>query len=168
MPRGDAARLSINACYGCVALIYCWLVTVLVIEWHENLARLRLRLEEAHLLSSTFCNSTRGARLAMQFALCGDAEVMVQNKGSLHFKAFEKTIRSVAIKAITASSQISLSALGNVAAVAFAAAAVAVLCNCLTKVLNGERQEIDVFSPVAQARLNAYIDMAGVLNTKQD
>jgi hypothetical protein len=49
--------------------------------------------------------------------------------------------------------------LGNVAAVALAAAAVAVICNNLTKMINGSGQ-IELMSPIAQARLNTYIDVS--------
>ena len=55
----------------------------------------------------------------------------------------------------------SIAALGNVAVVALAAAAVGVLCNSLTKLVNGGREEIDAMSLMAQARLNAVVDMRG-------
>jgi hypothetical protein len=157
----SAANLGFNVLYCVLALGWVWFIAVLGIEWSENLQRLTLRLEEANLLSSTFCNSTRGARLAKQYALCGEAEVMVKSK-DLAFKALEKTIRSVAVQAINAMGEVSLAALGNVAAVALAATAVGVLCNSLTKVVNGGRVEIDAMSPMAQARLNACVDMRGV------
>jgi hypothetical protein len=160
-PRQDlGTNLTFNVLYCVLALGWVWLIAVLAIEWGENLQRLTLRLEEANLLSSTFCNSTRGARLAKKYALCDEAEVMVKSK-NLAFKAFEKTIRNVAMQAINATGEVSLAALSNVAAVALAAAAVGMLCNSLTRMINGGRAEIDAMSPMAQARLNACVNIRG-------
>jgi len=80
---------------------------------------------------------------------------------NLAFKAFEKTIRNVAMQAINATGEVSLAALSNVAAVALAAAAVGMLCNSLTRMINGGRAEIDAMSPMAQARLNACVNIRG-------
>jgi len=160
VPRQDTpATLTFNICYCLIALAWAWLVTVLVVDWNDNLARLDKRLEEAVLLSSTFCSTSQGAKLAKEFAYCEEADLMVSNKGNLKIKALEKTIRSVTVRAISASADISVSMLGNVAAVALAAAAVAVICNNLTKMINGSGQ-IELMSPIAQARLNTYIDVS--------
>jgi hypothetical protein len=162
---GAATTFSFNVLYILLALGWAWLVVVLGVEWSDNFERLHLRLEEAHLLSSTFCNSTRGARLAKEYALCDEAEVMVKSK-NLWGKAFEKTIRSVALRAIHATGEVSLAALGNVAAAAAAAAVVGVLCNSLTQIVNGNGRAIDTMSPMARARLDAIvdIDMRGLNN----
>ena len=160
-PRQDSGvNLSFNVLYCLLALGWVWLIAVLAIEWSENMQRLTLRMEEANLLSSTFCNSTRGARLAKQYALCDEAEIMVKSK-NLAFRAFEKTIRNVAVQTINATGEVSIAALGNVAVVALAAAAVGMLCNSLTKLVNGGRAEIDMMSPMAQARLNSVVDVRG-------
>jgi len=156
-PRRDAAAtLSFNAAYILLALGWVWFIAVLGIEWGDNLQKLNKTLREARHLTSTFCNTTLGAQLAGEFARCGDAAIMVKNP-NLWFKTMEKTIRSLAVRAISFTGEVSLAALANVAAVALAAATVGVLCNSLTKIVNGGRAEME-YSPMAQARLNKCVD----------
>jgi hypothetical protein len=145
-----------------LALAWLWFVSIIGVEWTSNVTFEKRRMSEARLVVETVCSTIKGAGLAREFAKCEEAHIMLADSKLIWIKAFEKTIRNVAYKAVNMTGKISLAALGNIAMIMIAMAGVVVLCNTLTHAIEGSR-EIDVFSPIAQARLHSYVDL-GVSN----
>ena len=83
----NPAKLAI---YCVIAVIWCWLVANIGIEWTYNIGFERRRIQEAKLVVETVCNTVIGASLAKEFVLCEDAHIILRDVKVVWMRAFEK------------------------------------------------------------------------------
>ena len=152
-----------------------WLVNKIGMEWFSSLAHEQDRLKEAELVGgvSSVCSTWDGARLGFEFLKCNEARALIENKNLVWMRAFERTISNVAVQTIQAAGSMTFSALGHIAAFALVASGLTLMFNELKfRALRYSKRstgEIDMYSPIAQARRRpAYIEMGQLLNYDPD
>ena len=144
--------------YCVVAIAWVWVASKISVEWSKTLQFEKRRLNEARLLVETMCSSVRGASLAMEFAKCEEAHITLMDERMVWMRTFEKTIRNVTFQLIEHATKMTISSLSQLLIIALGLAVLGTGCKMLTSYLDSDH-EINVLSPIAQARLHSFIDM---------
>jgi len=156
--------------YCVVAVVWCWLVANISIEWSYNIEFERRRVQEAKLVVETVCNTVIGASLAKEFVLCEDAHIILRDEKVVWMRAFEKTLRVVVMRLISTTGKMSFAALWNVVLALGFVSLLGLFCKAAF--LFFKRDDYDILSPMALARYNnrvaATTYMLDMPNVHQD
>lgn len=135
---------------GCV-----WMTSKLAVQWHYHLGFETRREQEARMLVQAVCNTVEGASLANEFAKCEQARIILMDTKVVWIKAFEKTLEATLSQIIDFFSRTSLTTAWNFSLCAALLCAIGLMCKFTTDVLQRDKNEMDLFSPVAQHRILA-------------
>jgi len=140
-----------------------WLVNKIAIEWLSSIAFEQNRLKEAELVIMSVCSTFEGASLGYEFIKCAEARVLLENKGLVWMRAFERTIKTVASETLQVAGSMTFSAIGHVAIFMILASGTALMFTVAQeralRIAARSSGEIDMYSPAAQARMKPWVEM---------
>jgi len=139
--------------YIVLGLVWTWVVSKFGIEWSKNVQHEGRRIREATLLVKTMCSMDTD-NLAREFAKCEEAHVMIADGQRMAWlRAFEHTIRVVALQTIGQLASLSLGTIANALAVVCGVGLLAISCSFVTKSIEASNGEpMHRLSAVARAR----------------
>lgn len=138
-----------------------WILAKFSVQWHYHIGFECRRQQEARLLVEAVCDTVEGASLANEFAKCEQARIIMRNTKVVWIKAFEKTLETTLAQAIELFSRTSATTAWNVSVCTALVCGLGLMCKFTTDVLQRDRTDVDLFSPIAQHRMLApsYIDV---------